>query len=103
MEVLSELMLVFFFNSSFVFVCVEVFVRDVSFDVYASFLYLGEDLSVSVRLYMCGWNLCMFVCVFVLCCYLNVLCVMWMEDYCLGKMLYVDARFGVGNEFDAVR
>jgi len=102
-EVPSEPTPALFFNSSFAFARAEAFVRDAPPDAHAPFLHLGEDLSASARLYTRGWNLCTPARVPVLRCYSNAPRAMWMEDHRSGKMLYADARFGVGNESDAAR
>jgi hypothetical protein len=97
----SEPLPALFFNSNFAFARAEAFVRDAPPDAHAPFLYLGEELSASARLYTRGWNLYTPARVPVLRCYSNKPRVMWMEDQRSGKMLYADRRFSIGHESDA--
>ena len=100
-EVPSEPTPTLFFNSSFAFARAEAFVRDAPPDAHVPFLYLGEELSATARLYTRGWNLYTPARVPVLRCYSNKPRVMWMEDQRSGTMLYADRRFSIGRESDA--
>lgn len=87
-----------FASSVFAFARAEAFVRDAPPDPHAPFLYLGEELSLTARLWTRGWDLYAPPRVPVLHCYEAGPRFMWAEDRRRGKLLYGAAKLRWGSE-----
>ena len=86
-----------FANVDFTFADARALVRDAPPDAHAPFLYLGEDLSLTTRLWTNGWDLYVPARVPLVRCYVDQPREMWMEDRRSGATLYGGSSLTVGN------
>ena len=86
-----------FANVDFTFADARALVRDAPPDAHAPFLYLGEDLSLTARLWTNGWDLYVPSRVPLVRCYVDRPREMWMEDRRSGAALYAGSNLTVGS------
>ena len=86
-----------FANVDFTFADARALVRDAPPDAHAPFLYLGEDLSLTARLWTNGWDLYVPSRVPLVRCYVDRPREMWMEDRRSGAALYGGSNLTVGS------